>query len=147
MGNRPRRIGLTLEIPVKNDDGRWRRDSGAGVLFPSVEASHDSSANFGDVSRASTIRSNSLAFVEPEKQVKLLLNKAKENCFRPFKNNIERQISLVLQLVEQGDLVLLAFSGHGAHFDGTSYLCPAEAKLDAATEECRGCRNLLKVAT
>src|SRR5690606_3345840 len=33
-------------------------------------------------------------------------------------------------LVEKGDLVVVAFSGHGVHLDGTSYLCPTDTDLE-----------------
>jgi len=63
----------------------------------------------------------------------LLHDKAEETQFRPVKANIEEKLKLVLGLVETGDLVLVAFSGHGIHRDGKSYLCPPEVNLDDAT--------------
>lgn len=66
----------------------------------------------------------------PERQIFLLHDKAEENKYRPFKSNIERQLELILGLVEQGDMVLVAFSGHGVHLEKTSYLCPADGRLD-----------------
>lgn len=66
----------------------------------------------------------------PEKQVFLLHDKAEDNKYRPMKANIERQLDLVLNLVEPGDLIVVGFSGHGVHIEGKSYLCPAETRLD-----------------
>ncbi len=66
----------------------------------------------------------------PEKQVFLLHDKATDGRYRPTKRNIEKQLQLVLGLVERGDVVLLSFSGHGLHFGGKSYLCPNDAELD-----------------
>jgi len=67
----------------------------------------------------------------------------------PFKSNIEHQLDLLLGkldaegkttvkagLVRPGDVVLLAFSGHGVHSTekDESYLCPADTRLsDPAT--------------
>lgn len=65
-----------------------------------------------------------------KEQVFLLHDQAKETKYRPVKVNIERQLDLVLKLVEKDDLVVVAFSGHGVHLDGKSYLCPTEARLD-----------------
>lgn len=62
-----------------------------------------------------------------EDHVFLLHNEAKQTQYLPLKRNIEKQLSLVLGLVQEDDLLLLAFSGHGVHFGGTSYLCPADA--------------------
>ncbi len=64
----------------------------------------------------------------PEEHVFLLHNEAKEARFQPFKTNIEKQLELVLTLAEEDDLIVLAFSGHGMHAGGSSYLCPAEAR-------------------
>ncbi len=78
----------------------------------------------------------------PEDHVFLLNSGAKEDRDRPFKANIEQRLDLVLGevdekgqltkdgLVAKGDLVVVAFSGHGVHLDKTSYLCPAETRLD-----------------
>ncbi len=60
----------------------------------------------------------------------LLHDKAEENKYRPMKANIEAHLRLILDLAAQDDAVLIAFSGHGVHRNGRSYLCPAEAKLD-----------------
>ncbi len=62
--------------------------------------------------------------------VYLLHDEAKETKFRPVKSNIEDHLKLVLGLVEPDDLVVVAFSGHGVHLDGKSYLCPTNTKLD-----------------
>lgn len=48
---------------------------------------------------------------------------------KPLKNNIDRQLEMLVQLVQEKDVVLVAFSGHGyfSHADGNSYWCPADA--------------------
>ncbi len=66
----------------------------------------------------------------PDGHVYLLHDKADENKYRPMKSSVEEHLRLVLGLVEPNDLVLVAFSGHGVHLDGKSYLCPADAKLE-----------------
>ncbi len=64
------------------------------------------------------------------RQVLLLNDNAKEERLQPHKSNIEKQIELTCRNAEQGDLVLIAFSGHGVHTGKVSYLCPKDAKLD-----------------
>jgi formylglycine-generating enzyme required for sulfatase activity len=90
----------------------------------------------------------------PDNQVFLLHDEAKESKYRPLKANIERQLDLVLKLVERNDLVVVGFSGHGVHLDGKSYLCPTEARLgdpktlvslDRVYEELNKCPASLKV--
>ncbi|MDZ4851292.1 MAG: caspase family protein, partial [Pirellulaceae bacterium] len=65
-----------------------------------------------------------------ERQVFLLDDEAKDRKLLPFKANVERQLQTVLGFAERGDFILLAFSGHGVHFNKVSYLCPIDAKLD-----------------
>ncbi len=65
-----------------------------------------------------------------DRQVLLLHDDAKEKRLQPYKSNIQKQIELTCSNAEWGDLVLIAFSGHGIHFDKVSYLCPTDAKLD-----------------
>ena len=65
-----------------------------------------------------------------ERQVTLLRDKASDAKYLPFKSNIEKQITLLCDLAERGDFVVISFSGHGVHSGKTSYLCPADAKLD-----------------
>jgi len=52
----------------------------------------------------------------------------------PYRNNILTQVKNLLESVRANDLVIVAFSGHGVHLDGKSYLCPADAQLDRADE-------------
>lgn len=66
---------------------------------------------------------------EPDRVV-VLHNKADSLDFQPLKANIEEQIKLVLGSAKEGDLVLVAFSGHGIQLAGRSYLCPYEANLE-----------------
>jgi len=65
----------------------------------------------------------------PKDQVFLMDDKAQETKYRPLKPNIERQLEVVLRLAEREDLIVVAFSGHGVHLDGKSYLCPTETRL------------------
>ena len=66
----------------------------------------------------------------PASNVILLSNDAKEPKYQPFRTNIERQLELLAGTVGEEDLVLVAFSGHGTHIDGASYLCAAEARVE-----------------
>ncbi|HUY33152.1 MAG TPA: SUMF1/EgtB/PvdO family nonheme iron enzyme [Pirellulales bacterium] len=63
-------------------------------------------------------------------QVFLLHDDAKEKKYLPIKANIERQLGLLLDLVQKGHVLLIAFSGHGVHLGKTSYLCPTEARIE-----------------
>jgi formylglycine-generating enzyme required for sulfatase activity len=66
----------------------------------------------------------------PKDQVYLLHDEARESKYRPSQTNIEMHLRLILKLVEPGDFVLVAFSGHVVHVKGKSYLCPGDARLD-----------------
>ncbi len=91
----------------------------------------------------------------PEDQIFLLHGGAADAKNLPIKANIERQIDLVLSLAEEDDLVLVAFSGHGMHAEGVTYLCPTEAKpadpkgsmvsLDFVYEKLEKCPATLKL--
>ena len=72
----------------------------------------------------------------PEDQIFLLCDDAKENRYKPFRNNIEKQLDLLLRMVRPGDMILVGFSGHGVTDpnDRQSYLCPADADLDKPAE-------------
>lgn len=61
--------------------------------------------------------------------VTLLTDGAEQQHHLPFKNNIERQLQLLLATVREQDLVVVAYSGHGLQVNGTSYLCPTDALL------------------
>lgn len=67
----------------------------------------------------------------PRDHVYLLHDAAEETRYRPTKANIESHLKLVLELVNPGDLLLVGFSGHGVELNGKSYLCPADARLEA----------------
>jgi len=64
-------------------------------------------------------------------EVLLLSSNAAQPQFKPLKEHIQRELGAILGAAGSGDLVLAAFSGHGVHLDGVSYLCPVEADLDA----------------
>jgi formylglycine-generating enzyme required for sulfatase activity len=90
-----------------------------------------------------------------ERRVVLLHDKAEEARFRPFKANIEQQLTNVLGLAGPDDLVIVSFSGHGIHKDGKSYLCPNEANdlrpaetmiaVDEVYQKFAECRAALKL--
>ena len=91
----------------------------------------------------------------PDDQIFLLHTKATNSKYTPFKANIEKQLDLILNLVERDDLLVFGFSGHGAHLDGKSYLLPAEANVenldslisrDLVYQKLQDCRASLKVA-
>ena len=49
---------------------------------------------------------------------------------RPTGSNIRYQIENITSLMDSGDQLFIAFSGHGAMVDGKSYLCPSDTDLD-----------------
>lgn len=65
----------------------------------------------------------------PADQIVLIHDAAREKRLLPFRENIDRELRLLLGIAP-ADVVLFAFSGHGVHVDGKSYLCPTEADLD-----------------
>lgn len=67
----------------------------------------------------------------PEDQVFLLHDKAPQRKYHPNRANIERQLDLVLRVVEDGDLVIVSFSGHGLQIGGKSYFCPIDTQIAA----------------
>ncbi len=66
----------------------------------------------------------------PADHLFLLHDSAAENRFKPFKANIEKQLKLLLSLVEKDDLLVIGFSGHGIQMGKTAYLCPADANIE-----------------
>jgi hypothetical protein len=66
----------------------------------------------------------------PPDQVFLLHDVAKEKRNLPFRENIERQLDLLIKMAGPEDVVVFAFSGHGVNLQGASYLCPTEADLE-----------------
>jgi len=61
------------------------------------------------------------------KHIFSLLSGAKNAKDQPFKRNIEIRLQTVTGLADEGDFVLVAFSGHGVYVNGESYICPADA--------------------
>ena len=63
-------------------------------------------------------------------QVVVLHDKATESKYRPFRENIEKQLELVLRVAGRDDLVIVGFSGHGMQLEGKNYLCPEDTRVD-----------------
>ena len=91
----------------------------------------------------------------PKDHVYLLHDKAEESRYRPFKSSIDEQIKLVTALADsRDDVIVMAFSGHGSHIEGKSYLCPTDAhdgepdtqiSLDAVYEQLEKCPAAFKL--
>lgn len=67
---------------------------------------------------------------------------------QPDKKKIVNQIALMLDSAEPGDLVLLAFSGHGVQIQGKSYFAPYEGeapKSDSDADTQRALKTLISV--
>ena len=56
----------------------------------------------------------------------------KEADWIPHRSNISLQMKLILESARENDLVFIAFSGHGVHIKGKSYLCPSDSQLEDA---------------
>lgn len=68
------------------------------------------------------------------RDIVVLRDGLKDRHLLPNKSNIVTQLTLLLESVEKNDLVVVAFSGHGVHIKGKSYLCPYDAQLDRASD-------------
>ncbi|HEY5316090.1 MAG TPA: SUMF1/EgtB/PvdO family nonheme iron enzyme [Pirellulales bacterium] len=66
----------------------------------------------------------------PADQVVLLVDRATQPRYLPFRENIVRQLELLLSMPEADDLLIVGFSGHGVAIDGKSYLCPTGARVE-----------------
>jgi len=66
----------------------------------------------------------------PAANVVVLSDRAEAGALRPFKANVQEQLRAMLGAAGPDDLVVFAFSGHGLEWQGASYLCPIEARLD-----------------
>ena len=117
---------------AKSDDKPRRCEPGRFALLVGVDDySNLKKLQFcGNDSRA--LRDQLVSAGFPADQVVLMHDDAKENRFRPFKANIERQLALLLNEVEADDLVVVAFSGHGVQPGETAYFCPADGNIDDA---------------
>jgi len=76
-----------------------------------------------------SLRDRLIAAGFPPDKVTLLRDGSEESRYQPLKTNIERELDLMIDTAKPGDLLLVAFSGHGVHLEDTSYLCPIEARL------------------
>ena len=63
----------------------------------------------------------------PSENIFLLTDDAGDSKYLPSRNNIRRQLEVVLSLADPQDLVLVVFSGHGMHLEGESFFCPSGA--------------------
>lgn len=69
-----------------------------------------------------------------QRDIVVLRDGLKDRHLLPNRNNIVTQLKLLLESVEKNDLVVVAFSGHGVHIKGKSYLCPYDSQLDQPTD-------------
>ncbi len=70
----------------------------------------------------------------PKDQVVLVHDKAEDSRFRPIRLNIEKQLTIALNMAEPGDLMIVGFSGHGVQMKGKSYLCPEDVQVEKLEE-------------
>jgi len=63
----------------------------------------------------------------PKDNVFMVSSAAKGVQNQPIRATIQRQLKVVLGMAEEGDMVVVSFSGHGIHISGRTYLCPSEA--------------------
>ena len=76
-----------------------------------------------------TLKDRLISVGFPDQNVFTLSDGASPAKYLPSKVNIERELAGVLSLVGRHDLLVVGFSGHGVHLDGSSYFCPMEASL------------------
>ena len=60
----------------------------------------------------------------------LMTDDAKLDQFKPNRANIFRQLRSLMRDATEDDTITIAFSGHGLHIDGVSYLCPGDGDPD-----------------
>ena len=65
-----------------------------------------------------------------EDDIRILVTGASDSKDLPTKRNIEKTISQILTNAQPTDMVLLAFSGHGAQDGKSVYFCPLEVELE-----------------
>jgi uncharacterized caspase-like protein len=70
----------------------------------------------------------------PAENVFLLIDSAAELKYKPTKNNVLRQLEMLVQIIRPKDRLVVAFSGHGVHLNKASYFCPADANLGRPAE-------------
>ncbi|HUY34372.1 MAG TPA: SUMF1/EgtB/PvdO family nonheme iron enzyme [Pirellulales bacterium] len=63
-------------------------------------------------------------------RVFLLHDQAQDGKYLPRKTNIEQQLEWLLKRVKPGDVLIVAFRGHGVQVENTTYLYPAGGNLD-----------------
>lgn len=80
------------------------------------------------------LQSRLIAAGFPATNVFVLRDGAQESKYLPSKSNIERQLKLVPMLTGKNDLLLVVYCGHAVRVDGKDYLCPIEARPEAATK-------------
>lgn len=114
---------IAMEKPAPSERGRW------AVLVGVDQYVQAESLKFCGADQRS-LRDRLVASGFPAEQVILLHDKAQDRKYQPYKGNIEKQLDLMLNLVEEEDVVVVALSGHGVHLDGKSYFCPTDADLD-----------------
>ena len=110
-------------LPVEQAGSRW------AVLIGVDDYSEVHKLRFaGNDQRA--LAEQLIASGFPQDQVFLLHDKATDKKYLPFRENIEKQLAIVLATVSPGDLVIVGFSGHGVQWEGKSYLCPEDTRVD-----------------
>ena len=77
---------------------------------------------------ARTLRDCLAAAGFPRSQIYMLAGDGPSGGQAPRKANIGTGLSAMLQRVRPGDMVLVAFSGHGVCIDGKSYFCPEDCQ-------------------
>jgi uncharacterized caspase-like protein len=65
----------------------------------------------------------------PPENVFLLTDTVAELKYKPTRNNVLRQLEMLVQILRPNDRLVVAFSGHGVHMNNASYFCPADANL------------------
>ncbi len=116
-------LGLTLSLTaqVPADPHRW-------ALLIGVNGYAELNELHCAIADMRILRAHLLQGGFPAEHVILMEEHAGEAKLFPSKFNIEKQLEMITGLAEEGDIVVIGFSGHGLHVNGHSYICPIDAQ-------------------
>jgi uncharacterized caspase-like protein len=121
------KVGASGVRSIEPDSRNW-------ALLMGVNAYADIRPLFYCVPDMESLRDKLVDAGFPAENVFLLTDAAPELKYKPTKNNIFRQLDLVVRNAQPNDCLVVAFSGHGVQMGDVSYLCPADANFTKTSE-------------